>query len=54
MLPTDEKDVARLEIIHEIYRRAGEHTMLSAAIAQDPRVADIGCGTGLQIFMANG
>ena len=54
VLPTAERDIARLEIIHEVYRSAGERTMLSAGIAQGSRVADIGCGTALCIFMASG
>ena len=54
VLPTGEGDATRLEIIHELYRRAGERAMLSAGIVQGARVADSGCGTGLRIFMASG
>lgn len=53
VLPTDEKDVARLEIVNEILWRAGERAMLPAGIAQDARVADISCGAALCIFITN-
>ena len=46
VLPTGNKDAARLEIIHEVYRSAGERAMLAAGIPQGGKVADIGCGTG--------
>lgn len=45
-LPTGEKDAARLDIIHAVYKSAGERAMLQAGIPQGGRVADIGCGTG--------
>ena len=46
VLPTGEKDAARLEIIHDVYKFAGERAMLLAGIPQGGTVADVGCGTG--------
>lgn len=46
VLPTGDNDAARLEIIHDVYKLAGERAMLLAGIPQGGRVADIGCGTG--------
>ena len=46
VLPTGEKDAARLEIIHDVYKLAGERAMLLACIPQGGTVADVGCGTG--------
>ena len=46
VLPTGDNDAARLDIIHAVYKSAGERAMLAADIPQGGRVADIGCGTG--------
>ena len=46
VLPTGDKDAARLDIIHAVYKSAGARAMLSAGIPLGGRVADIGCGTG--------
>lgn len=46
VLPTGDKDAARLEIIHDVYKSAGESAMLATGIPQGGTVADIGCGTG--------
>ena len=47
VLPTGDKDAARLDTIHAVYKSAGERAMLAAGIPRGGRVADIGCGTGL-------
>lgn len=46
ILPTGEKDAARLDLIHQVYGPAGEQAVRKAGIPIWGRVADIGCGTG--------